>query len=303
MAINPEFLLPLLTFLSVFAIGSAILAARVRSKDPVKARLRELEQTGGETDKKDQGLMPRLARLSKMFSRSNPSQKLQAKLAKAGYHDKSAASVFLGVKMVLLIFGSVATALATLSIEMSLALRPLVVFAGGALLSFIPNIVVRVRREKRRNDVRSNLPDAVDLLEICVSAGMGLDMAWNAVADEIRRVSTILADEMALTNLEMHLGVSRTLAMRHMVERTGADELSSLIAVLVQSERFGTSITEALRTFATSTREVRSQRAEESAEKMPVKLLFPMVFFIFPVVLVVVAGPAGMTLMEIMGGK
>jgi tight adherence protein C len=129
---------------------------------------------------------------------------------------------------------------------------------------------------------------------------MGLDMGWNAVADESRRVSDTLADEMALTNLEMHLGANRTSAMRHMVERTGVDELGSLVAVLVQSERFGTSITEALRTFAKSMREIRSQRAQECAEKMAVKLIFPMVLFIFPVTFIVVGGPAAMKLLEIM---
>jgi tight adherence protein C len=173
----------------------------------------------------------------------------------------------------------------------------------AAILFFLPNIVVSSRRNRRRAEVRRHLPDAVDLLEICVSAGMGLDMAWNHVGDEIRNVSLVLADEMALTVLEIQLGAPRTLAMRHMAERTGAEELASLVALLVQSDRFGTSIADSLRTFAVGMRETRSQRAEEQAEKTAVKLLFPLVFFIFPVMLIVMVGPAGIVLYHIMNSK
>jgi len=143
----------------------------------------------------------------------------------------------------------------------------------------------------------------VDLLEICVSAGMGLDTAWNSVADEIRSVSSVLGDEMALTMLEMQLGAPRTGAMRNMAERTGAQELASLVALLVQSDRFGTSIAEALRTFATSMRHSRSQRAEEAAEKTAVKLLFPLVFCIFPVMLIVTVGPSSITLWKLFNDR
>jgi tight adherence protein C len=104
---------------------------------------------------------------------------------------------------------------------------------------------------------------------------------------------------MALTNLEIHLGAARAVAMRNMAQRTGADELSSLVAVLVQSERFGTSVVEALRTYANSMRETRSMRSQEAAEKMAVKLLFPMILFIFPSVVLVMVGPAAMTLYKI----
>ena len=165
---------------------------------------------------------------------------------------------------------------------------------------FVPNVVVYRRRLARRNEIRHHLPDVLDLLQICVTSGMGLDMAWNAVSDEIRGVCPILADEMALTNLELHLGSPRSVAMRRMADRTGAAEISSLVAVLLQSERFGTSISDALRVYATSMREKRSQQAAENAEKMAVKLLFPMVMFIFPSILVVTVGPASVTIAEMM---
>src|SRR5947207_496699 len=130
------------------------------------------------------------------------------------------------------------------------------VMIAGALF-FVPNIFLDIQRKKRREEVRRHLPDAVDLLEVSISAGMGLDQAWNAVTSEMNSVCSTLADEMALTNLEIHLGASRASAMRHLAERSGADELSSLVAVIVQSERFGTSMTDAMRNFAGTMREAR----------------------------------------------
>jgi tight adherence protein C len=171
----------------------------------------------------------------------------------------------------------------------------------AALFFFLPNLYIARRLGQRRLEVKRHMPDAIDLLEICVSSGMGLDQAWNSVGDEIRIVSPVLADEMALANLELQLGATRAEALRHMADRTGAEEFSSLVAMLVQSERFGTSISEALSVFAKTMRETRSQRAEESAEKMAVKLLFPLVLCIFPVMLIVMAGPAVLTIMDIMG--
>src|SRR5205809_980064 len=125
-----------------------------------------------------------------------------------------------------------------------LVIRVCIIVAVLAAFALLPNLAVTLRRRKRTADVRSHLPDAIDLLEICVSSGMGLDMAWNAVCDEFRGVSGILADEMALSNLEMHLGAPRADAMRNMAKRTGVEDISSLVATLVQSERFGTSVSQ-----------------------------------------------------------
>jgi tight adherence protein C len=186
-----------------------------------------------------------------------------------------------------------------LPLNIAVSLKLMWGLCATGFLFFVPNLVLAHRRSKRRTEVRRHLPDAIDLLEICASAGMGLDMAWNSVADEVRSVSGTLADEMALTNLEIHLGAARAVAMRNMARRTGADELSSLVAVLVQSERFGTSVVEALRTYANAMRETRSMRSQEAAEKMAVKLLFPMILFIFPSVVLVMVGPAAMTLYKI----
>jgi tight adherence protein C len=221
---------------------------------------------------------------------------LQQQLTQAGYHHPRAAAIYFGAKMMLLAAGLLASAAAVVPTNLAVHSKGLLMAIGGFLFFLVPNMIVSSRRANRRAEIRRHLPDAVDLLEICASAGMGLDMAWNSVTEEVRPVSGTLADEMALTNLEIHLGAARAVAMRHMAERTGAEELSSLVAVLVQSERFGTSIGDALCTYASTMRETRSQHAQEKAEKMAVKLILPMVVFIFPAVVMVMAGPGFMML-------
>jgi len=126
-------------------------------------------------------------------------------------------------------------------------------------------------------------------------------MAWNIVADEIQHVSPTLANAMGLTNFEIHLGVSRVEAMRHMAARTGVDRLASLAAILVQTERFGTSIATTLKVFATSMREERFFEVEEHAEKIAAKLMIPMVLFVFPAIFIVTVGPAVITIAESFG--
>jgi len=192
---------------------------------------------------------------------------------------------------------------AAFSVNTTMLLRGAIFIALVAAFALIPTVLVTLHRRKRTSEVRRTLPDAIDLLEICVSSGMGLDMAWNAVCDEFRGVSTILADEMALSNLEMHLGAQRADAMRNMAKRTGVEDISSLVGTLVQSERFGTSVSQALRTYADAIRMERSMRAEEAAEKLAIWLLFPMVMFIFPCMFIVILGPAGIRISEMFLGS
>jgi tight adherence protein C len=299
-----DVLIPLLAFCSVVSLGGLVLSVRAARRSPIDARLREVVEDIGHRALSDDhsGLLRAVGRVGESVSSKGPSEGLKVELARAGYHASNAATVYLGCKVLLLVSGLILLAALVLPTELGLLVKFLLVLGGAAVLSFIPNVVVGLQRKKRSDETRQHLPDALDLLEICVSSGMGLDMAWNAVADEMRHVSPVLAEEMALANLEMHLGAPRATALRHMAQRTGAEDLSSLVAVLVQSERFGTSVGEALRTFAVSMRQGRSQRAEEAAEKMAVKLLFPMVLFIFPAIFVVAVGPAGIKLAEILGG-
>lgn len=295
-----DWLVPLLAFLSVIMIGGAILSGRSGRK-AIRKRLQDLDAQSAKVDTASQPApLSTLGRIARAFSLGTPSVSLSEHLARAGYHGTSASTVYLGAKFMLLMLGLGGASALVYARPMPLHIKMLIVIGAAAVLYFLPNVLVAIRRRNRTVEIRHHLPDAVDLLEICVSAGMGLNMAWNSVADEIRRVSTVLGDEMALTNLEINLGAPRATAMRHMAERTGAEELSSLVALLVQSDRFGTKVSDTLKVFAQTMREERTNHAQESAEKMAVKLLFPMVLFIFPAVLIVMVGPAAIQLFQVL---
>jgi tight adherence protein C len=297
-------LVPALTFVSITALGAAVMAVLVHRSRRIAYRLPSLHEdsfAGADGVEPRSRFLQFLQGIGTVVAPGGASRRLREQLAVAGFFDRPAAAIFLGAKMLLLMLGLLAMAFLVAPWDISFTLKIMVLLMGAALLSFIPNMVLSWRLSKRKTQIRCHLPDAVDLLEICVGSGMGMDMGWNAVADEVRRVSPTLADEMLLTNLEMHLGATRANAMRHMSDRTGADEIASLVAMLLQTERFGTSLSDALRTFAKAMRESRAQKAEEAAEKMAVKLLFPMILFIFPTILIVTAGPAGITLAKFFG--
>jgi tight adherence protein C len=154
----------------------------------------------------------------------------------------------------------------------------------------------RVRARQRR--LRRALPDALDLLVICVEAGLGLDQALMKVAQELRITHRELSEDLQLVNLEMRVGKSRIEALHELGRRTGLDDIKSLVAMLVQTERFGTSIAQSLRVYSDDMRIKRRQRAEEMSAKTTVKMVPPLVFFIFPALLVVILGPAIITIVR-----
>ena len=290
----------ILTFLTILGLGGTLIGAIAARRQPIRERLglgsgplRPRDLVGPE-----RGVGRFVAGFGRIFLGGSGAREIQALLAGAGLHGNKAAPLFMGAKMVLFFGGLGGIALLTAPLDLTLANSLLLVMVGAAVLSWIPNLVVRQLRKARSAEMRRGLPNAIDLLEVCVSSGMGVEMAWNAVTDEIRGVSRHLADEMALTNLETHLGRRTAEAMKSMGERTKLQEMSSLAAVFLQTERFGTSIAQALRTFAESMREERGEMAREEAEKIPVKLLFPMALFIFPVMFIVILGPAGIRLYD-----
>lgn len=290
-------------FVAVLCVGGALLLALAARRRPVERRLRRGTPAAAglrDEDTTDK-LGGALGKIGSGLVKGKPSVKLEQQMAQAGYTRPNAVAIYFGAKALLLLIGLVASA--ALLLPTGWPMVHVVVLTGviSLTLFFLPNLVVYAEAAKRAAEIRGHLPDAMDLLEICVSSGMGLETAWNAVANEFRGVSTPLADEMALVNLELHLGATRAEAMRHMAVRTGAKDISSLVAILVQSERFGTSIASALQTFAEAMRQDRKQRARESAEKAAVKLLVPMIFCIFPAILVVLIGPAGMRIWETFG--
>ena len=293
-ALKFEIIIPALAFLSVIAIGTSILLSRRRKRKMLELRVQEKTwmEMDQATPEEKTGLLQFLIKVGNLVSHSQAGTSLWEQLARAGYLNPHAAAIYNGIKILLFSVGLASTAVLIMPAEISFPVKLTLTSLSGAALFFIPNIVIMLKQKQRRDEIRVHLPEAVDLLETCVSSGIGLDMAWNMVTDEIQHVSHVLASEMALTNFEIHLGASRVEAMRHMAERTGAEELSSLVAILIQTDRFGTSVATALRAFASSMRQERNFTAEENAEKMAVKLIVPMVLFIFPSVLIILAGPA-----------
>jgi tight adherence protein C len=157
---------------------------------------------------------------------------------------------------------------------------------------YVPNLAIGLAIRSRQREIFENFPDAADLMLVCVEAGLGLDAGLTRVADEMRRKSMALAEELHLTNLEIRAGGTREKALRNLAMRTGIEEVGIFASMLTQADKFGTSIGESLRVFSDDLRHKRQIRAEESAAKVPTKMLIPLVTCIFPAVIMVVLGPA-----------
>lgn len=217
----------------------------------------------------------------------------ERKLARAGLRSKDAVLVFYGVQ-VSVCLALLVSFVVTGMLARNPALYVLLSVLGGAAL---PDIWLARRTARRQLDIQNSLPDAMDLAVISIEAGLGLDQILLRVGQEFATAHPVLSEEFRLHNIEMNLGRSRVQAFRNLAERTGVDDLRSLVAILIQTDRFGTSIADSLRTFSETLRTKRHQRAEERAAKLPVKMIVPMVLFIFPSVGVVILGPAVLSIL------
>jgi tight adherence protein C len=289
-----------LVFMIVVSVGALVIVWRRHKQKKIESRLLGIleDDPFQQNAKAPSGFLAFLVKVGNIVSHGRSSTSLWEQMIQAGYLHPYAPAIYTGVKLLLFIIGLVAGVFIVMVVpkDMVFSTKLMIIFSAGTALFFLPNFVILYRLRARHDEIYRNLPQAVDLLEICVSSGLGLDMAWNIVANEVKQVSPVLSSSMSLTNFEMHLGVGRIDAMKHMAERTGVDDLKSLAAILIQTDRFGTSIADTLRIFAQSIREERSFAAEETAEKMSVKLLIPMILFIFPATLLVMVGPAVLSL-------
>jgi tight adherence protein C len=175
------------------------------------------------------------------------------------------------------------------------------ILVGGFTIPQLPLLRIKRRARKRAHAIETAMPDALDLLVVCVEAGLGLNQALVRVSEEIERLSPVLSEQLALVNLEIRAGTPRDEAFRNMGDRTGLDDIRSLMAMLIQTDRFGTSVATALRVHADTMRTKRRQRAEEAAAKTTIKLVFPLVLFIFPAMFVVILGSAIIQIYEALG--
>jgi tight adherence protein C len=221
--------------------------------------------------------------------------KIKGRLLSAGYRGGEAMSVFVGIRLGTALF-------AFLLMSMPILVRPNVLLAlGAAAIGYmLPGMILARMAKKRQHRIRLSLPDALDLLVVSVEAGLGLDQAIQRVGEELAFAHPDLSDELRLVNLEMRAGSGRSEALRHLADRTQVDDLGSLAAMLIQTDKFGTSVAQSLRVQSDTLRTKRRQRAEEAAAKTGVKMVFPLVFCIFPAIWVVTIGPAAIKFVQVL---
>lgn len=224
--------------------------------------------------------------------------KLKLRLTQAGFRSEAAPSIFLGLKFIGLVAGLFVCAGPMLLIygATQQTLINVVLIAGG--LFYLPDIVVWWVSRSRKQQIFLSLPDALDLLVVCVEAGLGLDQAMRKVSEEMKRTARVICEEFNLCNFQLQMGRGRAEVLHDLGQRTGVDDLRALAAILIQADKFGSSIAQALRVQSDSMRTRRRQFAEEKAAKTAVKLIFPLVIFIFPGIFVVLVGPAAITMVR-----
>lgn len=218
--------------------------------------------------------------------------RIRAKFLHAGLRDPSAPVIYFALKAVLAIVLPVLLLLFT-EVRDRPGYQPMLfLFIAAAIGYYLPNVVLSRLTENRQRELFEAFPDALDLMIVCVESGISLDAAIARTASEIGLRSPKLAEELNLVGLELRVGATRERALRNLATRTGLDEISSFVAMMLQADRFGTSVADSLRVHADSLRVRRRQRAEEQAAKIPLKMLFPLIFCIFPSLLLVLMGPA-----------
>lgn len=293
----------LVLFAIVFAMAAmaAMIVLRQLASSRMRKRLRTVggESAFGEGDAAEVW-MKTAVKLSGAFARlSLPAagweeSPLRLRFINAGYRGEKARLFYFAAKTLLAVVLPAVLFLILRAVAPDLALSRLliVLLAVAALGNYLPDIVLARKVANRQRSIFENFPDAADLLLVCVEAGLGLDTGLTRVADEMRMKSQALAEELQLVNLEMRAGNAREKALRNLALRTGVEEVKTFSTMLVQADRFGTSVGDSLRVFSDELRSRRRFRAEELAAKIPLKLLFPLVFFIFPSLLLVLLGPA-----------
>lgn len=235
--------------------------------------------------------------LFKMAEPAKPKQDWQAsrlrkELITAGFRSTQALNLFLGTKVCVLILLPVLTFISPLSHRLSASLLAVAMVAAAGVGFLLPNLVLDRLRSKRTDKLDRELPEVLDLLVLAVEAGLGLDAALKRVATELSLSSPTLSAELAIVSLELRAGIPRERALRNLAMRCGVEDIVSLVAMLTQADKFGVSIGRSLRIHADTVRTKRRQRFEEKATKIPLKLLFPVLFFIFPAIMAIMIGPA-----------
>ena len=294
-----QFAFLVLVFLGVF--GMAFLLMRAATRSAVRRRIDNLSDGGAPAPAPLRAtLVETIAKLTSPLAKlSVPDESWENSLVRqrfmnAGFRQPSAPVIFFAAKtglallLPLLLFLTLNTSRPSQGPSFLL----LYLMLAASLGYYLPNVVLARAVAARQREIFESFPDALDLMTICVEAGLAIDSALGRVAAEIGLASPVLSEELTLVTLELRAGGSKEKALRNLALRTGVEDVDALVAMLIQAERFGTSIAASLRVQSDTLRSKRRQRAEETAAQIGLKLLFPLIFFIFPALLVVLMGPA-----------
>ncbi len=283
------------TFLAVTLGVLAVARLLAPSGSSLETRLRSLSPTSAAAPAARRGRRAVASLMQRMNVRRGNDSALARMLRHAGFRHESAPVVFRTVQLVVAALGLGIGLLVLAAIRPPWTTSLLLICLWGYVVFSLPVAYVRLRAAGRMRAIAEGLPGALDLLVICLEAGMALDAAIVRVATELGRGNPVLGGELLVESREVQAGLPRRDALRNLADRTGVPELATLAAILAHSDRLGTSVAQALRVQAESMRTRRRQRAEEQAAKAAVKIVFPLVFCIFPALFVVVLGPALLT--------
>lgn len=285
-------------FLAVFLFFFGMLYLLSQSRDPVRLRLKDLEEGTEEEKEERKRLLSLKGAVDLIGLGSGEAKGTRLQLAQAGYRGPQSVFNYQGFRF----FGAISlgalSILLGLYFHVELALVFLLAFAGILAGTFLPWFWVTYRISRRRDEIRRAVPNVLDLIVVCVEAGLSLNAAIQRITEETKNTFTALSEELHLVNQEILIGKTRADAFRNLARRTGVDELRSLAVTLIQADKLGTSVASSLRVLADSLRIKRRQRAEEAAHKTQVKLVFPLVLLIFPELMVILVGPAMITLIR-----
>lgn len=309
MAIDPGLLIPIAVFGAFAALAWVLMDWLTGQKPREEQRLEEFRDPNIRRRKEMEGPVKTTEAMTRMLEKATPALakplqpktekeagKLKTRLANGGFRSEAAPTMFLGLKLICLVAGFVlggGSMVVMYGLNTSSLLRTIMVSGG---LFYAPDVLLMILVKRRQEQIFLGLPDALDLMVVCVEAGLGLDQAMRKVSVEMEKTYRVIAEEFGLCNLQMQMGRGRAHVLQELGERSGVDDLKSLASILIQADKFGSSIAQALRVQSDSMRTRRRQIAEEKAAKTAVKLIFPLVIFIFPGIFVVLVGPAGITM-------
>jgi tight adherence protein C len=303
-----QILILAITFLVIF--GIAVVTMLLLTRDPVKARLSQLDErdaaaTIATSDDAGQGWLQQLSRLAAPLAKLSvpaegwESSPMRLRFINAGWRDPSTPGLFNAGKTTLTLGLPLLVYILLPHDPARPAILTFLYLVGAACCGYyVPDMYLKRRVAHRQREIFESFPDALDLMTVCVEAGLAMDAALARVGAEIGLKSPILAEELQLVTLEMRAGSAKEKALRNLALRTGVEDVDALAKMLIQADRFGTSVGVALRIQSEQLRTRRRQMIEENAGKIATKLLFPLIFCIFPALLVVLLGPAVLQIMR-----